>query len=181
MRSNDDILLEKAYESVFKNRFLHENEESGFKLNLDSDLKEALGEEIYSLPKQNLYDAIENNNLKEMSWYVRAKSNGFEPHVLKIVETDDEKTYFEDEQREYTYKYIAKSEDDQDRNRYKIYDFNPKTDYLSKTNLSPNDIIIGPIEDDETIYKIERYVDSLIKRGKSMNAYYQDHPEAPLD
>ncbi len=181
MRSNDTILLENAYADILKNRFLKESDESKSNLKMSSKLKEALGNDIKSAPKQNFYDAIEKNNLKEGSWYIYARGDGNSPHILKIKIIDDGKIYFEDQQKDYTNKYIAKSENEKDRYKYKIHDYNSKTDYLSKTDIYPDNIIIGPFEDEETIQKIEDYVSFLIGRTQSMAAYYDAHPNAPMD
>jgi hypothetical protein len=181
MRSNDTILLENAYADILKNRILKENDKSESKLRLDWRLKEALGDEIKSAPKQNFYDAIEKNNLKEGSWYLYARSAGNDSHLLKIKIIDDGKIYFEDEQKDYTNKYIEKSENEKSRYKYEIKNYNPETNYLSTSDIYPDNIIIGPFEDEETIQKIEDYVSYLIKRSQSMPSYFDSHPNAPLD
>lgn len=183
MRSNDSILLEQAYEQIFKKQFLNEEHDRfEFKgADWNSDLKETIGEDLQSLPKQDFYDAIKSGNLKEMSWYIYSKSDGYNPKLIKIAEIENDKIWIEDEQRDYTHKYIGRSEDERDRSQYKIYDYNPKTEHLSKTDIYPNSILFGPFENDETIYKIERYMDKLISRSKSMASYFDSHPDAPLD
>ena len=98
MRSNDNILLEKAYEQIFNNQFLKESDDSKFKLQINSYLAKALGDEVYSLPRENFYDAIEKNNLKENSWYVYSRKDGTSAHLLKVTTIEDGKISVEDEQ-----------------------------------------------------------------------------------
>ena len=182
MRSADNILLEKAYEQVFKNQYIKENDESKFKLRIDSYLAKALGDEVYSLPKENFYDAIEKNNLKENSWYIYSRRDGTNAHLLKVTTIEDDKINVEDQQRYFvTGKYIAPSKNEKDRIKYKIYDYNPKTDYLSASDIYPDNVIIGPIEDEETVSNVETYLEKIAKRGRAMSAYYNDNPDAPMD
>ena len=182
MRSADNILLEKAYEQVFKNQYIKENDESKFKLRIDSYLAKALGDEVYSLPKENFYDAIEKNNLKENSWYIYSRRDGTNAHLLKVTTIEDDKINVEDQQRYFvTRKYIAPSKNEKDRIKYKIYDYNSETDYLSSSDIYPDNDIIGPIEDEQTISNVESYLEQIAKRGKAMSAYYNDNPDAPMD
>ena len=183
MKSNDTILLEKAYEQIFKNYSINEDhhDESKFKLNMDGHMAEALGEDVYSLPKQNFNDAIGSGNLKEMSWYIQARHNGYEPKFIKIVDIEDDKIHIEDQQREYTDKYIGLARKPIHGIKYEILDYNPKTDYLSGTPIHRDDLIIGPIEDEEVIYKVNRYIDSLINRSRGMHSYFKDEPNVSLD
>jgi hypothetical protein len=181
MRSNDTILLENAYADILKNRCLKESDESNFNVRMSSKLKEALGDDIKSAPKQNFYDAIGKNNLKEGSWYIYARGDGNDSHLLKIKIIDDGKIYFEDEQKDYTNKYIEKSENEKNRYKYQIKNYNPETNYLSTSDIYPDNIIIGPFENEETIQKIEDYVSYLIKRTQSMASYFDSHPNASLD
>lgn len=181
MRSTDNILLEKAYEQIFNNQFLKESDDSKFKLQINSYLAKALGDEVYSLPRENFYDAIEKNNLKENSWYVYSRKDGTNAHLLKVTTIEDGKISVEDEQKDYTNKYIAKSKNEKDRNKYKIYDYNPETDYLSKSDIYPDNVIIGPIEDDQAISNVEEYLQGIVKRDMAMSSYFSDRPDAPLD
>ncbi len=184
MRSTDTILLEKAYEQVFKKQIIKENDESKFKLRIDSYLEDVLGgsDGVHSLPKENFYDAIEKNNLKENSWYVYSRKDGTNAHLLKVTTIEDGKINVEDQQRYFaTGKYIAPSKNEKDRVKYKIYDYNPETDYLSSSDIYPDNVIIGPIEDEQTISNVEEYLDQIAKRGKAMSSYFSSRPDAPLD
>lgn len=184
MRSNDTILLEKAYEQVFKKQIVKENDESGFKLRIDSYLENALGgsDEVKTLPKQNFYDAIESGNLKENSWYVYARGHGYDPHILKVLNIEDGKIFIEDQQRYFiTGKYIAPNKNEKSREKYLIYDYNEKTDYLSKSPIYPDSVLVGPIEDREKIDNVEKYLEGIANTGRSMSSYYEDHPDAPMD
>ena len=182
MRSNDNILLEKAYEQIFNNQFLKESDDSKFKLQIDSYLAKALGDEVYSLPRENFYNAIDKNNLKENSWYVYSRKDGTNAHLLKVTTIEDGKINVEDQQRYFiTGKYIAPSKNEKDRVKYKIYDYNPETDYLSSSDIYPDNVIIGPIEDAQTISNVEEYLDQIAKRGKAMSSYFSSRPDAPLD
>lgn len=186
-KSNDTILLEKAYEQIFKN-YITEDHQNDFEfkgVGFNSYLKKALGEDVYSLPRQNFYNAIESGELKEGSWYIHSKQDGHNPNLYKIADLSDGQIYVEDAQRDMGQKEIAPATSDLDVRtgiKYKIYNPEGKEgSYRGGLDIRPNDIIIGPIEDDETIYNIERYVDALANRSKSMNAYFEDKPNAPLD
>jgi len=187
MKSNDTILLEKAYEQIINGYQLNENHgDFEFKgADWSSRLRKALGEEVYSLPRQNFYDAIENENLKEGSWYIHSKQDGYNPRLYKIADLSSGQIYIEDEQRDMGQKEIAPATSDIDVRRgikYSIY--NPEGEegsYRGGSDIRPNDIIVGPIGDEEVIYNIERYMDMLANRTKSMAAYFKDKPNAPLD
>jgi hypothetical protein len=188
MKSNDTILLEKAYEQILNGGFLKEDHHDGFEFkgaDFSSPLKKALGEEVYSLPRQNFYDAIENENLKEGSWYIHSKQDGYNPRLYKIADLSSGQIYVEDEQRDMGQKEIAPATSDIDvRRGIKYSIFNPEGEegsYRGGLDIRPNDIIVGPIEDEEVIYNIERYMDMLANRTKSMAAYFKDRPNAPLD
>ena len=188
MKSNDTILLEKAYEQIINGYFINENHNEDFNFkgaDFSSPLKKALGEEVYSLPRQNFYDAIENENLNEGSWYIHSRQDGYNPRLYKIADLSSGQIYVEDEQRDMGQKEIAPATSDIDvRRGIKYSIFNPEGEegsYRGGLDIRPNDIIVGPIEDEEVIYNIERYMDTLANRSKSMAAYFKDRPNAPLD
>jgi hypothetical protein len=188
MKSNDTILLEKAYEQILKGVFLKEDQSDGFEFkgaDFSSPLKKALGEEVYSLPRQNFYDAIEKENLKEGSWYIHSKRDGYNPRLYKIADLSSGQIYVEDEQRYMGQKEIAPATSDVDVRRgvkYKIYNSEGEEgSYRGGLDIRPNDIIVGPIEDEGAIYNIERYMDMSANRSRSMAAYFSDRPNAPLD
>jgi len=188
MRSNDTILLEKAYENMLRKRTLNEDDENKFEfkgMDFSSSLKDALGEGVYSLPKQNFYDAIENLNLKQGAWYIHVRKDGNNPKPYKIVDADENGIFVEDSDRNWLgQKEIAPSQDENNRGdvKYKIYNPESKENpYKFGVSIKPDDLIIGPIEDEESIYKIERIMDKLGDRTKSMDAYFKSNPNASLD
>jgi len=187
MKSNDTFLLEKAYEQIINGYRLNENHD-GFEFkgaDFSSPLKKALGDDVYSLPRQNFYDAIKNENLNEGSWYIHSRQDGYNPRLYKIADLSSGQIYVEDEQRDMGQKEIAPATSDIDvRRGIKYSIFNPEGEegsYRGGSDIRPNDIIVGPIEDEEVIYNIERYMDTLANRSKSMAAYFKDRPNAPLD
>jgi hypothetical protein len=188
MKSNDTILLEKAYEQIINGYFINENHNEDFNFkgaDFSSPLKKALGEEVYSLPRQNFYDAIENENLNEGSWYIHSRQDGYNPRLYKIADLSSGQIYVEDEQRDMGQKEIAPATSDVDVRtgiKYKVY--NPEGEegsYRGGLDIRANDIIVGPIEDEETIYNIERYIDMVANRSRGMHSYFKDKPNAPLD
>jgi len=176
MKSNDTILLEKAYENILNRRYINENHDSEFKLDMDGDIAEVLGDDIYSLPRQNFTNAIDKGNLKEMSWYLRCRGDGRQASFIKIVDFEDDKITIEDKNRSYLYKYIAPSEEKtqkQSSNRgikYQIYIDHEDPEIPKGWNpINPDEIIIGPVEDDEMIYSIIQYMDSLEAKESSID------------
>jgi hypothetical protein len=187
MRSNDTILLENAYESILRKRILNEDD-NDFKFkgaDFYSDLKDALGEDVYSLPRQNFYDAIENLNLKENAWYIHVRKDGYNPKPYKIVDANENGIFIEDDDRSTIgQKEIAPAENEKNRGnvRYEIYNpVSKENPYRFGVSIRPDDLIIGPIEDEESIYKIERLMDALEARSKSMQSYFADNPNASMD
>jgi hypothetical protein len=176
MKSNDTILLEKAYENILNRRYINENHDSKFKLDMDESMSEALGEDIYSLPRQNFTNAIDKGDLKEMSWYLRSSGDGHNPSFIKIVDFEDDIITIEDKTRSYLYKYIAPSEEKTQRQasnrgiKYQIY-IDQQDSEMSKgwNPITPDEIIIGPVEDDEMIYNIIQYMDNLAERDGSID------------
>jgi hypothetical protein len=187
MKSNDTILLEKAYENILNRRFINENHDSNFKLDMDGDMAKALGDEIYSLPKQNFTDAIDNGSLKEMSWYLRCKGDGRQPLLMKIVDFEDDIITIEDKYRSYLNKYIEpvnekiKEAPAYRGIKYQISDDRKERGDFHGDKITPDEIIIGPIEEDEMVYNLIQYIDKLEARSRSMHSYFTSHPDAPMD
>lgn len=185
MRTKDTILLEQAYEKVLGKDNSNTSEEFFKGANFSSPLKKALGDSVSSLPRQNFYDAIENENLKEGSWYIHSKQDGYNPSLYKIADLSAGKIFVEDEQRDMGQKEIAPTTADVDTRtgiKYKIYNSEGEEgSYRGGLDIRPNDIITGPIEDEEVIYNVERYIDMLANRSKGMASYFKDNPNAPLD
>lgn len=177
MRSNDTILLEKAYAKI-----LREKEESAFRLNMYHDMAKAVGEDVYSLPRQNFNDAIDNLNLKKMSWYIHSREKGYEPNFLKIVGMEDGKIKIEDKQRGYIKKYIGEARHPAHGVKYEILNDVPKKgDYVFGTAIRRGDLLIGPIENEEAIKNIEEYIDKSEKSHRATSSYFKAHPEAQMD
>lgn len=175
MRSNDNILLEKAYSKVLHKSILKE-EHSNFKIkSIPSRLKEVLGD-LDSLPVQTFQDAIANKNLKDGSWYIHSNASGHDVRAFKVIGIKDDVIEIEDQDRSWNTKTIEKTE-----KGYKILDTPSEDGYRFGIKIYPTDVVLGPIDDSEKVEGLEKYVDFLGKRNMAMSSYYSSHPDAPMD
>lgn len=178
MKTNDNLLLEKAYEKVLYGKVLNEsNVEWG---RIPSDLKEIIKD--VDLNVQNFNDAIKNGSLEEGRWYIHAASGKYVENVYKIVEVEDDSIVLEDSDKYWLgNKTIQKNEKESSDIQYKIYNPLNETNYRFGVDIKRNDTIVGPIDNEDNIVAIEEYIDSIAKRTKSMGDYFESRPNAPLD
>lgn len=178
MKTNDNILLEKAYEKILYGKVLNESNVD-FK-RIPSDLKEIIKD--VDLNVQNFNDAIKNGSLEEGRWYIHTAHGKYVENIYKVVGKEDGIIVLEDSDKFWLgNKTIEKNENSSSDVEYKIYNPSNEKDYKFGVSIKRDDTIVGPIDNENNLDTIENYVDGLSRRTKSMSGYFSDKENPPLD